>query len=98
MKALKVLVILMGVAIVGGFAVIAFTLAGRMSGERVAADEPWRAALALPDGCRLGEAQLSENRILIRLEGAESLGCGGFLLVDARSGELLGRIEPGVGQ
>ena len=36
MKALKVLVILMGVAIVGGFAVIAFTLAGRMSGERQA--------------------------------------------------------------
>ena len=98
MKALKVLVILMGLAIVAGFAVIAFSLAGRMSSERLAEAEPWRASLALPDGCRLGEAQLDQNRVLIRLEGAESLGCGGLLLLDARSGELLGRIEPGAAQ
>jgi hypothetical protein len=94
-KALKVLVILMGVAIVAGFAVVALTIAGRMGGGETRSDEPWVANAPLPDGCSLAQVELGEDRVLLRLEGPESLGCQQMLLIDDRSGRLLGRIEIG---
>lgn len=95
MKAIKVLVIVMGLAIVGGFAVIAFTIAGRL-GDRQP-EGAWQARVPVPEGCDLAEARLDGNRILLRLEGPASLGCSILLLVDARSGQLLGEIatDPG---
>jgi len=92
-KALKVLVILMGVAIVAGFAVVALTIAGRSGGSASRSDEPWLTRAPLPEGCSLAEVALGEDRVLLRLEGPESLGCRQLLLIDARSGELKGRIE-----
>jgi hypothetical protein len=103
MKALKFLVIAMGVVIVAGFGVIAITIATRMADKREQTASgpeappppaPWQTEVPLPDGCRLGEAKLDGGRLLLRLEGAASLGCGDLLLLDAESGRILGRIHP----
>lgn len=90
MKAIKVLVIVMGLAIVGGFAIVALTIAGRL-GDR-APEGAWQARVPVPEGCALAEARLDGNRVLLRLEGPASLGCTTLLLVDARSGQLQGEI------
>lgn len=110
MKALKVLVIGMAALIVGGFAVIVFTIAGRVSAPKqggevsttstTATDAPpteagpWQADLPLPKGCRLGDAQLDGGRLLLRLEGPVSLDCDDLLLVNPDNGQVIGRISP----
>lgn len=83
----------MGVAIVVGFAVIALTIAGRLGGSESSSDEPWLAKAPLPEGCTLAQVELGEERVLLRLEGPERLDCAQMLLLDARSGRLIGRIE-----
>ncbi|MET4805304.1 hypothetical protein [Limibacillus sp. MBR-115] len=105
MKALKVLVIGMAVLIVVGFAVIVFTIAGRVSTPKdgdgtavIATPGPdtasWQTDLPLPKGCRLGDVQLDGGLLLVRLEGPSSLGCDDLLLVSPDNGRIVGRISP----
>ncbi len=73
MRALKALVIGMGVLIVAGLIVVVVTIASRtLDGER----PPTEAALALPDGAEVLETALDGNRIALRLRlpgGAEAI-------------------------
>ena len=73
MRALKALVIGMGVLIVVGLIVVAVTIANRtLDGER----PPTEAAFALPDGAKVLETALDGNRIALRLrlaDGAEAI-------------------------
>ena len=94
MQALKVLVVLMGLLIVAGVAIVGWTVysrAGRMAGARPAADFAG-AALPIPPGCRLGQMESAEGRIWLRLEGGEA--CNRLLVLDAATGKLVGELGP----
>jgi len=95
MQALKALVIVMAVAIVAGLAVIGATIYNRIqaraqaaSGELPAFD---RAAVPVPAGCRVAGLHPAGDRLLLQLEGIA--GCQQILVVDLRSGRLLGRLD-----
>lgn len=99
MQALKALVIVMGVLIIAGLAVIVVTIYNRMQartasagaaadGELPAFD---RAAVPVPAGCRVAAMQPAGDRLLLQLAGIA--GCEQILVVDLRSGRLLGRLD-----
>jgi hypothetical protein len=89
---LKAAVIVMGVLIVVGFAVVAVEIARRLSG--LGAEEgmvPGEAqALAVPQGCAVAEIAGVGDRLALRLEPAAS--CPDLIYLDA-SGREVGRVE-----
>src|SRR5215468_1347037 len=98
MRALKVLVVVMGVLLIAGFAVVVVTIMSRM-GQRAAVTAPGVAHLApfgaasvtLPADSLVMEVQGAGDRILLRLDlrdGSEML-----LVLDAATGTELGRIK-----
>jgi hypothetical protein len=91
MRALKILVIVMGLLIVAGLTVIFATLAKRMAG----AGEPHggfdSAALQLPKGCRVVEMAAAGPRLALRL--GDGPGCEAILFVDPATGQQLGRLQ-----
>jgi len=95
MRALKVLVVVLGVLLVAGFAVVVVTIMGRMS-QRAA---PAAARLApfgnttvtLPADSLIMEVQGAGDRILLRLDLAD--GTEMLLVLDAATGTELGRIK-----
>ena len=95
MKLLKGLIIVMGVLIVAGLAVVAVTITGRMGGST---SKPGKAgagfgtaALAIGPGCSIVETQLAGERLLVRTEGAA--GCPRIHIVDVTTGAVLGTID-----
>jgi uncharacterized protein DUF6476 len=100
MRALKVLVVVMGVLLIAGFAVVVVTITGRMSqrgalpGPAVAAAHPapfGNTTVTLPADALVMEVQGAGDRILLRLDlrdGTEML-----LVLDAVTGTELGRIK-----
>ena len=100
---LKVLVIVMGLLIVIGFIVVAAEIARRMSnpntlGSPAAAAAAFNARIALPSGARVVSMQTAGDRLIVHLEMQG--GMAQALVVDPRSGQLLGTIEfpPGAGR
>jgi len=100
MRALKVLVIVMGVLLIAGFAVVVVTIMGRMS-QKAAPAAPIAASahpvpfgnttLTLPPDALVMEVQGAGDRIFLRLDlrdGTEML-----LVLDAATGTELGRIK-----
>ena len=65
MRALKVLVIGMGVLIVAAVATIAFTLVDR-AGETVGG-KPWTSNLIVPPGAAIRDFRLAGERLVVRL-------------------------------
>jgi len=93
MRALKVLVVVMGVLLLGGTAVLIAAIIGR-AGNRAAdarASRFERAVVDLPDGARVLGVETSGDRLVVRV----ALEAGGeqLLLIDARNGARLGTIE-----
>ncbi len=91
MQALKVLVVVMGLGIVGIVAVIVVVLVERAGGDGEA-DGLGDVAFELPAGCVLAEAKAAEDRLILRLDGPVEAGCQQAVVVDLESGELLGRV------
>ena len=97
MRALKVLVVVLGVLLVAGFAVVVVTIMYRM-GQR-AAPVAATARLApfgnttvmLPADSLIMEVQGAGDRILLRLDLAD--GSEMLLVLDAATGTELGRIK-----
>jgi Family of unknown function (DUF6476) len=98
MRALKVLVVVMGVLLIAGFAVVVVTIMSRMT-QKAAPAAPVAAHLApfgnttvsLPAESLVMEVQGAGDRILLRLDlkdGTEML-----LVLDAATGTELGRIK-----
>jgi len=95
MRALKVLVVVMGILLVAGFAVVVVTIVSRAS-RTPAADAGKLApfgtkAVTLPADALVMEVQSAGERIVLRLElkdGSEVL-----LVLDAATGTELGRIN-----
>ncbi len=106
MKAVKAAVILMSILIVAGFGVVVYTIVARMmAGEPVlAVAKPGTETeadatgfgevdLQVPVGCELDTVQLTGQRLLITLNGLEGQNCRQIIMMDASSGEILGRVR-----
>jgi hypothetical protein len=93
MRGLKLLVVVMGVMLVGGTAVLIAAIIAR-AGNRAAdtrASRFERAVIELPEGARVLGTEAAGDRLVVRI----ALAAGGeqLLLIDARNGERLGTIE-----
>lgn len=86
MQALRVLVVVMGVMIVAGIAVLGVTLAGRLTAAPGAAGP---VALDQPDGTRIASASASGDRVVLQLQGG---GPDRVVVVDLRTGAVIGRV------
>jgi hypothetical protein len=104
MRALKLLIIIMGIALIAGTALLVGVVVERARQPRPEATAPRRGfdrvALDLPAGAHLTGTELAGDRLLLRLsltDGGEEL-----ILLDARTGQRLGTVAlqpaPGSGK
>jgi hypothetical protein len=93
MRALKLLVIVMGVAIVVGVVVLVAVMAARLSGRGgpATAGGFGRTQVELPAGATIAEMQGAGDRLVLRL--VVSGGPQQLLVIDTGSGKALGTIE-----
>jgi hypothetical protein len=102
MQALKALVIVMGVLILLGMAVVAVTLYKRATQRMVETRPPAGAEeavsrafgtrlVAIPPGATLRRVFAEGDRLLVQLSLAD--GTPGVLVLDLRDGSVLGQIE-----
>jgi hypothetical protein len=97
MRALKVLVVVLGVLLVAGFAVVVVTIMSRIGQRTAPAATAVRlapfgnAAVTLPANALVMEVQGAGDRILLRLDLAD--GNEMLLVLDAATGAELGRIK-----
>ncbi len=90
MQPLKVLVIVLGVVIVIGLAVVVVTIANHFGKPGSAGRSFDTAGLALPKGCHVVEMAAAGTRLALRL--GDGSDCQVILLVDPESGREMGRI------
>lgn len=110
MRALKGLVIGMGVLIVVGLTIVVVTIAMRLGGGEdgepaaAPAERPapardaasfGRLSLGVADSCTIADAVDSAGRLIVRLSGPGKDGCDQLVVVDPARGQVLGRIAPG---
>jgi hypothetical protein len=91
MRALTVLVAVMGVVILVGFAVVIATIAGRLAHREGEGPQAFTAPpITIPKGARVAAMTAGEKRLVLRLE----LPGGGqeILILDLASGRPLGTI------
>jgi hypothetical protein len=91
-QALKVLVIVMGLAIFAVIGVIIVTVVQRIGGGSAKTEGFGEVRLAVPPGCTLAQVEAGEGRLVMRLDGPPGRGCQQAVVLDAESGEELGRI------
>jgi Family of unknown function (DUF6476) len=94
MRALKVLVVVMGVVLVVGFAVVIAVIAGRVSrgGSPASTDRPFATkALDIPRGARIEGMTAAPNRLILQLALPD--GERQIVVVDLMTGARLGTIE-----
>jgi hypothetical protein len=106
MRALKALVIVMGIIIVVGVGIIIVTIVNRLqngtptaaavaSGDAQLGD----VVLPLPPGCRVAEMTSANDRLWLRLEpltgNAADAACADILILDPSTGSVVGRLSPG---
>ena len=96
MRALKILVIVMAVLLVGGSAALVTAIIARVgrappAGPSAALERVGPVSVALPPGARIAATELSGDRVLVRVllaEGGEEL-----MLFDAQTGAPVATIE-----
>jgi hypothetical protein len=93
MRALKILVTVMGVVIIVGFGVVAAVIAGRLA-RREAASQPHAfagGAVIIPRGARIEAMTAASDRLILDL----ALPGGGrnIIVIDLVTGARLGTIE-----
>lgn len=96
MRALKALVIGMGVLIVIGLTVVVVKMVTILADgpTRTADGGPGfgRLALEAPAACRIADAVAGSGTLVVRLDGPAEAGCGALYVVDPEAGRVLGRI------
>lgn len=95
MPLLKGLIIVMGVLILAGLAVVAVTITGRMGGSAAKSGKAsvgfGAVALAIGPGCSVVETQLAGERLLVRADGGA--GCARIHILDVTTGAVLGTLD-----
>ncbi len=98
MQALKVLVIVMGVAIFAILAAIVVTVVQRVGGGTATTSKGFGdVRLTVPEGCTLAQVEVAEGRLVLRLDGPPGRDCQQAVVLDSESGEVLGRITAAPG-
>ena len=87
-RGLKAVVIILGVLILMAFGVLVGGLFMR-AGNTGAAREPYVTRIEAEPGARVAGAELAGNRLILRVEGANS---NEIVLVDAATGRVIGRV------
>ncbi len=82
MRALKVLVVVMGVLIVAGVVVVVATIAQRMNPAKLAAPAP----LDEPVGTRIAQISAAGDRVVLLLQGG---GPDRVAVLDLRTGHVI---------
>lgn len=90
MRALKILVIVMGVMIVVGVAVLVSVIIGRVSGAASTARPFVGAPIDLPPGARIEGMTADANRLVLRLALPD--GASELVVIDLATGARLGTI------
>ena len=95
MQSLKILVIVMGIAILVILAIVVFMIAGRVSGVSGGGGPSGfgEIELQVPLGCSIASAEGKDNTLIVRLDGLAERGCQQVLVVDLESGRVLGRVK-----
>jgi len=91
-QALKVLVIVMGLAIFAVIGVIVVTVVQRIGAGPAKGEGFGEVSLAVPEGCALAQVEAAEGRLVLRLDGPPERGCQQAVVLDPESGRVLGRI------
>ena len=93
MQGLKVLVVVMGVLIVAGVAVLGTALVSRMSGGSMGSGSggPVEVKLTEPAGSHITAASLAPDRMAITVVGGGAEDR--VVLVDTKAGRVLGRVR-----
>jgi len=91
MHVLKSLVVFMAVLIVAGLALLGYGLVSRTTPDGGAGMAD--VVLTFPAGCTIGDASVSEGKLVIRGDGPVERGCQQVLMVDMQSGRTLGRVR-----
>jgi hypothetical protein len=104
MRALKALVIVMGIIIVVGVAIVVVTIVNRMQSKAPVATTATGAAvlgdivLPLPAGCRVAEMTSANERLWLRLQpltgNSADAACADILILDPATGSVVGRLIP----
>jgi hypothetical protein len=106
MRALKALVIVMGLIIVIGVGIVIVTIVNRLQNKTpTAATEVGGNAqlgdvvLPLPAGCRVAEMTSANDRLWLRLEpltgNSADAACADILILDPATGTVVGRLTAG---
>jgi hypothetical protein len=94
MQSLKILVIVMGIAILVILAIVVFMIAGRVSGVGGGGPAGFgEIELEVPLGCSIASAEGEDDTLVIRLDGLAERGCQQVLVVDLSSGQVVGRVK-----
>ena len=94
MRALKILVVVMGIMIVGGFAALVVVIVGRVSHRGPAPAETPRAfarPIDIPRGARIEAMTAGGDRLVVGLELPD--GNRQLLIIDLATGARLGTVE-----
>ncbi|MBC6406257.1 MAG: hypothetical protein GDA41_11170 [Rhodospirillales bacterium] len=92
MKALKTLVIVMGVLIVAGFAFVAITVIDRMSGGG-SVQLLGNLALSVEADCTLADAWSARGLLYLRIAGDSR--CMAIVMIDPKTRKEVGRVTLG---
>ena len=92
LKALKTLVIVMGVLIVAGFAFVAITVIGRLSGGGPV-ESLGDLAIPVEANCTLADAWSAQKLLYLRIAG--DTRCTAIVMVDPKTRKEVGRVTLG---
>ena len=90
MRTLKVLVVVMGIMLIGGFAVLVAVIAGRLS-YKGGTPRSFAAALEIPRGARIEAMAAAADRLVLAMQLPE--GSRQLLVIDLITGARVGTVE-----
>ena len=99
MRALKALVIFMGVLIAAGLGLLTYAVIGGLPFDRPTGPGDTQlggfgdTTVVLPSGCVIAESVIAEGTLVLRVDGPAERGCQLVILLDPESGRELGRVK-----
>lgn len=93
MRALVILMSVMGIAIVVALGFVVYGIQRDLGGGGSNDASLGEHNLGLAEVCEIADAQLEDDRILIRTDGLAERGCQQVFILDVNDGRILGRIS-----